>query len=429
MSFKISIHKYCTFDRIIILVFLYLAIFGENTKYLRLSGILLILLSLAYSIQNQDRNRIRKPPPEIILFTCWLVWSAVSGFFVAIHVPFFIASVWSLAQFVIIFWALYGLLKDKPTPELLFGLMIFIAISQSIFAYTGVLRVLDDTVVGSTTLDMVRMRGRGFARNPNVLSNVFIRGICSCFFLYQSKSKPNHKSVNIVLLCIICWLSYANFTTGSRKSLVYLIIIMFLWIFWALPYLNYNKAKRKSFSTPFFFLIFTLTLAPAVVRNTSTGSRWLQLFEASDGSLIGAVSSDIRYHYYAFGIDLLRKNVLSGVGLGQYVVHNPNRQVAHSDYIESLANTGIIGFVIYQSMKVVLFLRLKRLLIYFKSSAYLYNIKVLMIMMIFIIIAGFGFHQYRSYDMIGLWVLLISLTWHIECKIKSQRYGPPAFAH
>jgi O-antigen ligase len=48
------------------------------------------------------------------------------------------------------------------------------------------------------------------------------------------------------------------------------------------------------------------------------------------------------------------------VGLGNFVTHSSSGAYAHSDFMEVLATTGFVGFVLYFSIYLVLWRRLRR---------------------------------------------------------------------
>jgi len=72
--------------------------------------------------------------------------------------------------------------------------------------------------------------------------------------------------------------------------------------------------------------------------------------------------SEGRYELYREGWKMFQRAPFQGVGLGNFVVHSGYRAYAHSDAMETLATTGLVGFVVYFSIYLVLWRRLRRVL-------------------------------------------------------------------
>jgi len=190
------------------------------------------------------------------------------------------------------------------------------------------------------------------------------------------------------------------------------------WLIWALP-----KARGLTnlLSKVFFLLIGFMVLnfvLPTVMQETVVGKRWMELIQSGDGTIGGALENDARLHFFRLGMEIWKENPIAGVGLGHFLLYNPSGQVSHSDYIESLTGTGIVGFVLYQSMKVILLFRLLRLKRIVQHPYERYVIQILLLMWINIVLSGVGFHLYTDYQFVILTTTLITYSWVWEKQIQ-----------
>ena len=103
---------------------------------------------------------------------------------------------------------------------------------------------------------------------------------------------------------------------------------------------------------------------------------------------------------------MIAENPIFGVGLGNFQVRSSLFAESHSDYIEVAATTGIIGFIIYFSIYVVLWVRLNKIQNYFKNDTILYNIGIIKANIITILVLATGKPNYRA---IITWIFLASV--------------------
>jgi O-antigen ligase len=111
---------------------------------------------------------------------------------------------------------------------------------------------------------------------------------------------------------------------------------------------------------------------------------------------------------------MIRKHPVLGVGLGQFRTLSSSGLYSHSDYIEVAANTGIIGFALYFSIYVVLWLRLNRIKRKTDDPHLLYIIGFFKAAIITILLVAFGRPNITSKL---TWIFMagaIGYSWSIE---------------
>ena len=134
--------------------------------------------------------------------------------------------------------------------------------------------------------------------------------------------------------------------SGSRKSTIALGFLIGGWALFA-------SSPRKSIGGllprfVLFGLVMTVlaVVTPFVMENTLVGRRFEIFAESGSGDLASAVRQQGRYAMYVEGVKMFIRHPVCGVGLNNFGAHFVTGQYSHSDYIEPLATTGVIGFVL-----------------------------------------------------------------------------------
>ena len=88
-----------------------------------------------------------------------------------------------------------------------------------------------------------------------------------------------------------------------------------------------------------FIFIMNEFVNISFLENTAFGARM------SQEALVRG--KDSRLELITEGFHMFKKNPLFGVGLGSFTSYSSTGAMSHNDYIEVLASTGIIGFLLY----------------------------------------------------------------------------------
>jgi O-antigen ligase len=114
---------------------------------------------------------------------------------------------------------------------------------------------------------------------------------------------------------------------------------------------------------------------------------------------------------------------IAGVGLGQFQARFVTGQYSHSDIIETLSTTGIVGFLLYQSFFVLLLVRLRRLLRMTRDPLERYQYKTMALAIVVIILFGLGGPHINSQPVFTFLATLSAYTW---TKLHERRGGQVA---
>jgi len=90
------------------------------------------------------------------------------------------------------------------------------------------------------------------------------------------------------------------------------------------------------------------------------------------------------------GLGMIKKSPIFGIGLSNFSVLSKTGLYSHSDYLEVASNTGIIGFIIYFSIYIVLWRRLSLIKKITTDSFILYKVNIFKTAILTILLFGFG---------------------------------------
>jgi O-antigen ligase len=176
--------------------------------------------------------------------------------------------------------------------------------------------------------------------------------------LLSSASSTHNRIRNIVLLLFIAICGYTVvYTTASRKGMIITLgVITALTLYWIIMQeLQRRILYSVTIVVVFGIIAYYLYRAPEVLRFTDV-SNYLSGQHVADTGLIG------RFTVMKAGIGLWLERPLSGWGLDQFQKISGFSYYTHNNYIELLANNGIIGLLLYLMIYVSVFVSLVRTL-------------------------------------------------------------------
>lgn len=223
------------------------------------------------------------------------------------------------------------------------------------------------------------------------------------------------------LVFTLFFVSTAIFLTGARTSLLNLFIIV---TFYILYYLKINSFTKSSLIKT-LVIILPIIIALFVSNRSFEKSKDNDRYKSVESRLtqINAndASAQARLTYWRNSLKISQKNPLLGVGLGNYRIESlPYERISenefvvsldsHNDFLEILAETGILNAIIYFSLFVyILFINIKRIV---KSKDINRNTVAILTIMLLIVYGGdafFNFPMYRP-TMLIFFSLILALT-------------------
>ena len=168
------------------------------------------------------------------------------------------------------------------------------------------------------------------------------------------------------LLFILFFVTTAIFLTGARASLLSLGAIIFVYIFYYLKTHSFSKLSLiKS-----FVLILPIIIALFVSNRSFEKSKDNERYKSVENRITQINTTDAsakaRLAYWGNALKMSQANPLLGIGLGNYRIESiPYEKTTendftvsldpHNDFLEVLAETGIVNAILYLSLFVFVF--------------------------------------------------------------------------
>lgn len=158
----------------------------------------------------------------------------------------------------------------------------------------------------------------------------------------------------IILSPLLCLVSF--YLTFSKGGLVAFAAVILFFISFSLLFLKDKKIKLFSFVSAIIIIL--------LITFFSIG-----LYKVKGDKLGSPVASALaRINYWPPGIKMLEESPLIGVGPGVFgsiyprykLPHGEETQMAHNDYLQILAETGLLGFCFYIGCILTIFLSMAR---------------------------------------------------------------------
>ena len=168
------------------------------------------------------------------------------------------------------------------------------------------------------------------------------------------------------LLFVLFFVTTAIFLTGARASLLSLGVIILVYIFY---YLKTHSFSRLSLIKS-FVLIIPIIIALFVSNRSFEKSKDNERYKSVENRITQINTTDAsakaRLAYWGNALKMSQANPLLGIGLGNYRIESiPYEKTTendftvsldpHNDFLEVLAETGIINAILYLSLFVFVF--------------------------------------------------------------------------
>lgn len=327
---------------------------------------------------------------EFKLLFVWIFFSLLTGFFSSDFNLFFTKTITLLQVFAVSYFVYVIAVNLQSVNIIWFGIFFTTSI-VSIF-------VVKDPVYYS-----ILGRYVGTFGNANVFAMALILS-----FLYALNQciLQNKLLYKVVYLLSIPLFIYMIAGTGSRKAILIVFVIMLVQVFFRFR----NKIIVSPSKSLFIFVaIFILISASAYYfYNSKHFNRIEILYEAAQTGNINKADNSFkgRVYLYKAGLEKVMDSPAFGFGLDNFRSVAGGGRYAHSNIIEILVGTGIIGFFLYYSIYASLAIKLFRLRrINFDQK---YNTQYLMTIILFIVFVLYDFAMVSYYEKLS-WLMMAGI--------------------
>lgn len=372
----------------------------ENSQFI-LIGIILVGTYTLYFLKGK-----KSLPVEIVILFVWILW-ATTGFFVSVNSDAFIKELKLMTQIALMSFAVAGITSKIGSLRINFIALVLGGLVLLILSATQ-----EEFLMAIESSEKIRFGG--LTHNSNLLGwNLIVCMIATLYFLGLSRTWK-YKIMNlIIIICLIVGI----ILSGSRKMFIGIVTLLLTW--WSISY--YKKAYKNLFYfIPMCLLLIGLFyVSEYMFENTYMGERFKKDFV--EDPITERHERHMRVNLYIEGFEIIKKNLLFGVGLGNFRFYSSDDHNPHTDYIEIMACGGIIGFILYFSIYSIVWIRLTRIRAIANDFEIIYTAGVLKAALITMLIVGFARPHSGSQTS---WILLssaIGYSWSIESKMKSCR--------
>ena len=336
-------------DSIFICIFIFSIIFfsyQEGMTYITKLLSIPLLIIFIVRILILKNNLIL--PREFILVGLWLLYSIVSGIF-SVNFNVFFDQFLICLQVMGIALVLLNLLVWLRNPTLVWSAIFFATIMMSAYVLQyPKMYYIDDRLAG-------RLQNANLYALALVLSYVYALNR-----IIASRSA----AIKVFCLASVPFILYLIGETGSRKGIIAVVLFGVLTMVLHYKYII-NKSVVMGISIILMFIALVV-ISSYYISQSKHMYRLESVFLTLESGNISKADKSFkdRLKLYDYGWKMAVEHPVLGMGLDNFRVvmagnFNASKGVySHSNMIELLASTGFVGFAIYYSIYVSIFIKL-----------------------------------------------------------------------
>jgi O-antigen ligase len=285
----------------------------------------------------------------------------------------------------------------------------FFAIAIGCCVFLALSILLGDFEIGG--YDANYHQTKGITGNPNDFAYLILLAVPALLYFFRKRASLMRRGI---LAAILAFMVLGILASGSRKTFVGFVALILLWM-----WMCYKKdlSRKPGLAFTLVFIIVTVSfLTNYMLANTYMGKRFkIDLVEKRE-----YVEDNIRIMLYQEGFEMIKNNPIFGVGLGNFQALSKIGTESHSDYIEIAACTGIVGFLLYFSIYVLLWQRLSRIGKVVTNHFVSYEIGLLKATILMILILAFVRPNFKSQI---TWIFLASAIGYAHSLEKKSEHA------
>lgn len=307
-------------------------------------GILAGLVFLVWWLRIPSRV-----PTEVYLWLAFLFWATLGFVNVSpANASGFLRHLLSVLAITAMFWLIATVAQDPKHLRAFFW-----------FGCLGVVYQMGVVLIGGTAMAVREATGRfeGTVGNANAYSLVLVVGVVCC---WSAIILTRNWTLRILILIPTLFAHFMIERSGSRTGLVvlglmYVFFYLARWRSWS------RQPQKIALLTAVFLAAGSFGLLSLSELNRERFAQSLGLIARDPAAPESDSSSRARVRMLATAAELWMKHPIFGVGLGGFIEYSEWNIAAHSGFGEVLAETGAVGFLLYYSIWLVVWLRLRRL--------------------------------------------------------------------
>ena len=338
---------------------------------------------------------------ELFINSGYVIWSiaflgyCVASYFWAVSWWLVLSALKTMIVHTLLLLVLNSIMRTKEDVERLLKIIVVVCIVNAVYLIINNV----DVVFGESTGTRLGTEGDWNANGIGMMMS-----FASIVLIYLMRGQKGKMSRTLSLILII-FLVFVSFITGSRKA--FLMVLLGISTF-----LMFTAHKNKKITTFLIVVVAFIGIYYMVMTEPFLYSVLGWRLEGLISSITGVgtidASAENRELYIKAGIQVFGDNFWVGCGLDCFRVLNSkitgDSMYAHNNYVELLADLGIVGAAIYYSIYFVIF---SRLIKNYKKGEGL--TKLLLVLMLLLILVDYGSVSYNS--ILFNILILFSFSW------------------
>lgn len=351
---------------------------------------------------------------EIILWVLFLMWALGTGIIVSVNQ----SAMFNMFIYLI---QLSVLIVGIMTLVVLYG-----SINQFLYLNIALFLILYLYLVVTGQTDAIYYLGDretlklGDLLNANTIGFMVFGAFMSLIAL--NKAGKGKWPILLLKLAFLAFSCYMILQTGSRKTALVLLMFVVVWYLLCVAPKLGRLASAKGMTALLLAVagagLLWFVIIPFALENTYFGTRYESLLTGNDGSVIQ------REIMYQEAWEYFQKSPICGIGLDQFRYHSVTGKYAHSNYAEILADTGLIGGLLFFPIYYILWRKLWRIRKHApKTSDTWYMSGSLLCMLVAELALGFGT---VSFTTISHWLIIAPIMGYVVIHNNTEILNVPS---
>jgi len=320
-------------------------------------------------------NFIKRPvkvPREVLLFGLLWLWT-FPGYLSVVDFEGYFRYFRLVFTILVLFFCIEIVIIKAGNIKLLYKVLIVNCIL--FFAYAI---FQGDFFTATAQGEDVRLYA--LVNTSNGFAYIGLTGISGILFLWNEIKSFNQRLLYSFLLGSFIVMIVL---TASRSGFITMLFLIAFWLMFCY-YQNFKKHAAIYIVAIILLIPFLYSGYSYLLDETYLGERLNVTVEKE-----GGITTESRFLLYEQGFEMFKKNPLYGVGLSQFKYYAESKSIAHSEYMEILATTGLIGFVIMFFFYLTIFRKIKSIKKVIRSPHILYRLNLSYAILVSILIFGF----------------------------------------
>jgi O-antigen ligase len=372
------------------LLFLFINVHPVISITIKCLGGLLVVLYIGCRFIYKLRT-----PPEMWCFAAFLLWALGTGLVVAKDIDIFWETFRPVPQSFAIALAVSGFAAAKRSAgAVMLSFVLFALVMLAMLRMSGqITMALESTRSGRL--------GQATGANPNFIGVLTVYGIMGLAYFWGQETKWWRFQVKAVIVPAAIGLAIGISATGSRKAFLGLLFFIGLWLW----YCYRRLVLRNIMVLPFIAVVLAggFFLTSFVVEDTYLGTRLQQFVE---GEQLGGSHENRRFELYRTAFRVVAAYPIAGSGVGNFMAVSDSQLFTHSEYMEILTGTGIVGALLYFPIYLLLWRRVRKIGKQASDPQILYRAGLCQAVIVTLL--AFGFVM-PNFDQPSFWLLMAGM--------------------